>query len=153
MLSHLAKIQPELIKMAKSLDYKHHEDILQETYLKLYDSKKEFKEIDKGYIYLTMRSVFIDGIRKKKEIPIDDFSRYEDLEDDIELFEINKSILNAFEKELINAHYGKVIEDKEKNIIYKTQSYSLLKLSKMTSIPYRTLYTTLKKIKLKLCRE
>jgi RNA polymerase sigma factor (sigma-70 family) len=153
MLEHLAKIQPELIRMAKSLDYKNHEDILQETYLKLYDSKKEFKDIDKGYIYLTMRSVFIDGVRKKKEIPIDDFSKYENLEDENDIFEIDKSKLNAFENALINAHYGKLIEDKEKRIIHKTKSYSLLKLSKKTTIPYRTLYTTLKRIKNKLCKD
>lgn len=153
MLENLAKIQPELIRMAKSLDYKNHEDILQETYLKLYDSKKEFKDIDNSYIYLTMRSIFIDRIRKNKEIPIDDFSKYEQIEGDYEVIEIDKSKLNDLEIEIINSHYGKLIEDKDKRIIGERKSYSLLKLSKMTTIPYRTLYTTLKRIKLKLCKD
>jgi len=153
MLEELAKIHSELLKMAKALDFKNHEDILQETYLKLYDSKKEFKDIDKGYIYLTMRSVFIDRVRKNKEIPTDDFSIFENTEVDFNFMEVNTSILNAFEKELINAHFGKIVEDKEKHIIAKIDGHSLLKLSQMTTISYRTLYTTLKKIKIKLCKD
>jgi len=153
MLEELAKIQPELIKMAKSLDFKNHEDILQETYLKLYDSKKQFKDIDKGYIYLTMRSIFIDGVRKNKEIPIEDFSIFEDVDSECTFLEVDTSKLNAFEKELINAHFGRVVENKEKKIVNKTDAHSLLKLSKMTTISYRTLYTTLNKIKKKLWKD
>lgn len=153
MLEELAKIHPELLKMAKALDFKNHEDILQETYLKLYDSKKEFKDIDKGYIYLTMRSIFIDRVRKNKEIPINDFSIFEHVDSELTLLEVNTSKLNAWEKELINAHFGRIVEDKDRKIIAKIKGHSLLKLSQKTTISYRTLYTTLKKIKIKLCRD
>jgi DNA-directed RNA polymerase specialized sigma24 family protein len=100
MLVELVKIQPELIQMAKSINIKDYKDILQDTYIKLNDSKKQFNEIDKGYIYLTMRSVWIDKVRKNKEIPFNDFSYFECEETEYKEVEIDLSVLNLFEKEL-----------------------------------------------------
>lgn len=154
MLEQLVKIEPVLIQMAKSIDYNTYDEILQETYIKLYDSKKKFEDIDTGYIYFTMRSVFIDSVRKQKNIVlIDDFSHLKEIETDYIEIKINKSNLNLFEKTLIDAHYGKNITTDKNIIIAENKGLSLLKLSEKTNIPYRTLYTTLQKIKIKLCKD
>jgi len=43
-------------------------DIVQDMYLKMYDMNKE---VDEGYIYFVIRSIFIESKRKQKEFTYD----------------------------------------------------------------------------------
>jgi DNA-directed RNA polymerase specialized sigma24 family protein len=155
MLSSLVKIESSLLKMAKAIDFNNHNDLLQDTYIKLHDSGKAFEDIDMGYIYLTMRSIFINRIRKEKDyILVDDFSRYPIYEaEKVKDYNINKSLLNALERIIIDTHYGKLITTKDNIIIKEIEGKSLLRVSRESGVSYRTLYSTLQKIKLKLCKD
>lgn len=65
MIETLALSHDEWVKMAYKIcgnrDYAN--DLVQEMYLKLHDSSKE---ISAGYVYMTIRSIFIDEKRKEK---------------------------------------------------------------------------------------
>lgn len=155
MLNELCKNQKELLQMAKKFDCHNFDEILQDTYIKLYESGKQFHEIDFGYIYLTMRSVFINKYRKQTEILIDDFSRYEianseELKKDI-VADLSK--LKPVEKQLYYAYFGKKIVNDKNEIIEEIKGANLAKISRETGIPYRTIYTRFQRIKLKLCKD
>lgn len=156
MLIDLCKHQKELIQMAKKFDCHSFDDLLQDTYIKLYESGKQFHEIDFGYIYLTMRSVYISKYRNQKnEICIDDFSRYEVTESEETKSDIivNLSKLKPVEKQLYYAYFGKKIVNDKNEIIQEINGANLAKISRETGIPYRTIYTRFKRIKLKLCKD
>jgi DNA-directed RNA polymerase specialized sigma24 family protein len=132
--------------------------VLQETYLKLYESGKQFHEIDFGYVYLTMRSVYIDSKKatsvKNREILIDDFTDWQIIEEEAtEEIEIDKSKLNSFENLLLFSLYGIDIANDKNEIKTKIKGVSMRKLSIETGIPYITIYKAVQKIKEKLCRD
>jgi DNA-directed RNA polymerase specialized sigma24 family protein len=132
--------------------------VLQETYLKLYESGKQFHEIDFGYVYLTMRSVYIDSKKatsvKNREILIDDFTDWQIIEEETaEEIEIDKSKLNSFENLLLFSLYGIDIANDKNEIKTKIKGVSMRKLSIETGIPYITIYKAVQKIKEKLCRD
>ena len=53
------------------------DDLVQEMYLKIYEaSQRRELKINDFYIYQTMKSIFIDQIRKKREFATSDFSRF-----------------------------------------------------------------------------
>lgn len=157
MLNQLSKHHKELKELAKKIAGNDSDDVLQETYLKLYDSGKKFEEIDFGYIYLTMRSVYIDSKKqtsvKNREILIDDFSMFEILDDENEVhnLSIDKSKLNSFENLLLFSLYGIDINNENNKITERIKGVSMRKLSIETGIPYQTIYKTFQKIKQKLC--
>lgn len=154
MLKELSLMHDELLKTAKSVDSSRADDILQDTYLKLYDSGKKFHEIDKGYIYLTMRSVFLDSVKQKtcknRIVLVDDFKYLEQIEDEYSEIEIDLKPLNNFEKLLTFSLYGKDIVDSQNKIIERIEGVSMLKLSNETDIPYVTIRATRERIKKKL---
>lgn len=155
MLNELCKHQKELIQMAKKFDCHSFDDLLQDTYIKLYESGKQFHEIDFGFIYLTMRSVFIDKYRNKpNEILIDDFSVFELEEQDLKKeLSVNLNILKPVEKQLYYAYFGKKIVNDKNEIIREISGANLSKISRETGICYRTIYTRFQRIKLKLCKD
>jgi RNA polymerase sigma factor (sigma-70 family) len=158
MLNELSKNHNFLLEMAKKIDSHNFDDLLQETYLKLHESGKDFKDIDFGYIYRTMRNIYIDSIKqtscKNREILVDDFSWLELQEEEIkEEIRINKSELNSFENLLLFSLYGVDIHNDKNEIMETYKGVSLLKLSKETGIDYTSLYKTLQRIKEKLCKD
>ena len=153
MLKELAKYQNELLSMAKKIDSKDFNDLLQDTYIKLHDIGKQFHEIDFGYIYIVMRSIYINKIRNQKEIPIDDFTKLEQAEDEYSEFKINLNKLSSVEKQLYYSYFGRKIENDKNEIIAEIDGANLSKLSRETGIPYRTIYTRFQRIKLKLCKD
>jgi DNA-directed RNA polymerase specialized sigma24 family protein len=153
MLNELVKYQKELLFMAKKLDHNNFDDLLQDTYLKLHDSGKQFHEIDFAYIYFTMRSILIDRLRKDKEIPIDDFTQFEIYDNEYSEVKINLDKLTNVEKQLYYAYFGRKITNDKNEIISIIDGANLLKLSRETGIPYRTIYTRFQRIKLKLCKD
>lgn len=153
MLKELVKYHNELLSMAKKIDSKDFNDLLQDTYIKLHETGKQFHEIDLGYIYVTMRSIYISKIRNQKEIPIDDFTKLEQAEDEYSEFKINLNKLSSVEKQLYYSYFGRKIENDKNEIIAEIDGANLSKLSRETGIPYRTIYTRFQRIKLKLCKD
>ena len=49
-------------------------DIVQDMYIKLYECKRD---INAGYVYRTLKSIFIDGKRRNREIPTIEFTNQE----------------------------------------------------------------------------
>lgn len=155
MLKELCNYNNELLEMAKKFDCHNFDDLLQDTYIRLYESGKKFHEIDFGFIYITMRSVFIDKIRKQpNEFLLDDFSKIEisEAEDKKEIV-VNLDKLKPVEKQLYYAYFGKKIINDKNEIIAEIEGANLSKLSRETGIPYRTIYTRFQRIKIKLCKD
>ena len=155
MLNELVKYQKDLLNMAKKFDCQNFDDLLQDTYLKLYESGKQFHEVDFGFIYLTMRSVYIDKHRKKpNEFLLDDFSNIEleENETDNDIF-VNLNLLKPVERQLYFAYFGKKITNDRNEIIAEINPANLSRISRETGIPYRTIYTRFQRIKLKLCKD
>lgn len=127
-------------------------DVLQEAYIKLYDTGKKFEEINISYIYFTMKSIFLDTKRKSylnNRVEVTDFTGWHlEYEEDTPHQELINPTLTNFEKLLIQALFGREIVDKNGNL-NKTDSMSMLKLSELTGIPYRTIYTNFQNIKKK----
>lgn len=158
MLNELSKYHNELIQMAKKIDSQNFDDLVQETYIKLYESGKDFKDIDFGYVYRTMRNIYIDSVKqsscKNREVLIDDFSLFEMAEEETTQEKtIDKSNLNSFENLLLFSLYGIDIHNDKNEITETYKGVSLLKLSKETGIDYTSLYKTLQRIKEKLCKD
>jgi DNA-directed RNA polymerase specialized sigma24 family protein len=158
MLNQLSQHHQKLKELAKKIAGNDAEDVLQETYLKLYESGKQFHEIDFGYVYLTMRSVYIDSKKatsvKNREVLIDDFTDWQIIEEEAtEEIEIDKSKLNSFENLLLFSLYGIDIANDKNEIKTKIKGVSMRKLSIETGIPYITIYKAVQKIKEKLCRD
>lgn len=159
MLKELSKHHKELLEMAKKIDSHNFDDLLQDTYLKLHDSGKQFKDIDFGYIYRTMRNIYIDSVKqtscKNREVLINDFSwlnaENEEYKEDNRT--IDKTVLNPYENLILFSLYGIDIHNKKNEITESYKGVSLLKLSKETGIDYTSLYKTLQRIKEKLCKD
>jgi hypothetical protein len=155
MLNELVKHQKELLQMAKKFDSQNFYDLLQDTYLKLYETKKKFHEIDLGYVYLTMRSVFIEKKRKQtNEILVDDFNKFE-IEEETHSNEVivNLNILRPVERQLYYAYFGKKIVNDKNEIIAEINPANLSRISRETGIPYVTIYKRFRAIKRKLCKD
>lgn len=58
-------------------------DIVNDMYLRLHKilSENPNKEITNGYIYLIMRSIYIDGLRKNNEVPLENSHELAEEED------------------------------------------------------------------------
>jgi DNA-directed RNA polymerase specialized sigma24 family protein len=155
MLNELVKHQKELLQMAKKFDSQDFDDLLQDTYIKLYQSGKQFHEIDLGYIYLTMRSVFIEKKRKRtNEFLTDDFKNFEiEEETNVNDITVNLSLLKPVEKQLYYAYFGKKIVNDKNEIIAEINPANLSKISRETGIPYVTIYSRFQRIKNKLCKD
>lgn len=153
MLNELVRYNKELLFMAKKFDCNNADDLLQDTYLKLYETGKQIHEIDFGYIYMVMRSIFIDKKRNQKEIPIDDFTNFEICNEDYQEQKINLDKLSSVEKQLYYSYFGRKITNDKNEIIAEIDGVNLSKLSRETGIPYRTIYYRFNNIKLKICKD
>lgn len=157
MLNELVKHQEQLFKMAVSIckDKDIAEDVLQDTYLKLYESGKRFDEVNTGYIYFTMKSVFLDSVKntstKNRFLPTDNFINVVE-EKQTEINVIYKN-LTYFEKRLIDALFGREITNDKNEIVKVLEGTNKLNLSRKTGIPYKTIYKTFKNLKNKICLE
>jgi hypothetical protein len=119
-------------------DHSKADDLVQEMYLKLYNQKKQ---INSGYIYATLRSIFIDDIRKNKlcldaKIPI----QYED-DIDIQTFE---EIEVKFE--LIDNQINKLLWH-EKTIILESSKIGIRPLARQAKISKEIIVKVRKKLK------
>lgn len=154
MLNDLVKHQNELFKMAVSICKSKEiaEDVLQDTYLKLHESGKKFEEVNTGYIYFTMKSVFLDSVKnssaKNRFLPTDNFLNVVE-ESKIEINVVYKN-LTIFENQLIFALFGREITNDKNEIVRVFKGTNKLDLSRKTGIPYKTIYKTFKNLKNKI---
>lgn len=114
------------------------DDLVQEMYLKLSNAKS----INSSYVYFTLKSIFIDDLRKQKEVPLEDYmivkqpegyttqDRYDllDMMDDLHWFE-REILLITHEMSLRKAeeetgiHYGKLNYHKSKGLTKLKDKY------------------------------
>jgi len=157
MLNELVKHQEQLYKMAVSICKSEEvaQDVLQDTYLKLHDSGKSFDEVNTGYIYFTMKSIFLDSVKssstKNRFLPTEIIKDIP-TETESEIVIVYKN-LTTFEKLLINALFGRDITNDKNEIVKKIEGANKLKLARETGIPYKTIYKTFKNLKNKICLE
>ena len=144
-----------LLKYARSIDQQNAQDLVHSAYIKLVDSGKNINDIEIGYFILTIRSVFLDKYKKEKRqhtILFDDYNiQIEDISDEMKQNKvIDLSILNPFEKLLINSLFGVEIFNQRDGIMEVIEGCNMLQLSKDSKIPYITIRKAISSIKDKL---
>lgn len=158
MLNELVKHQEQLLKMAISICNSKDvaQDVLQDTYLKLHDSGKKFQEVNTGYIYFTMKSIFLDSVKqstqKNRFIPTDTFINLVEEVEPIKKIVFKKKLTN-FDNLLIHALFGREITNDKNEIVKIITGTNKLKLSRETGIPYKTICKTFNALKTKICLE
>jgi RNA polymerase sigma factor (sigma-70 family) len=167
-LEALGKFHKEWVDLAKNLGAKDYaEDIVQEAYIKMTryaNNKKVYNngKFSKAYMYFTIRSVFIDYIRTKKnihKIQIEEFYKDKDFneipEKDMHKFtatdEIKKEeafwrLCKKMDKELDDWYWY----DKSIYELYRDTDLSIRGLSNETKISPVNIFHTLKKGKDKM---
>ena len=156
MLKELAKNHKLYLSWAKTLDRNYAEDLVQDTYIRLYESGKKFEEINGGYVYFTMRSIFLNNLKKNKEILLEDFELMnvpQEIEEEVKKIELDFSVLKPFEKLLIHCVNGYETFNDNDQEVYHVKGSSIAKLSREVNIPYVTLYSSFKNIKDKLRKQ
>lgn len=141
----LAKRHNEWIKLANKIckNPERSKDLVQDMYIRIYNSGKTIDQINECYIYFIMRNQFYNEIKKEKEtILIDDFSNIEIFAEDYD--KQKDEILSILEKERQKLSWY------EKQIIDLTTEFGQRELSRQTEIHIQTIHNTTKKIKNKL---
>lgn len=123
------------------------EDIVQETYIKILGMKDRAKmlyneaDVNHFYMYLTLRSVYIDYCRKNRPVNEDSFVDLEQIDVDMDremaferLYQKVIDKINGFGK------YGSILSQ-----MYFKTDYSLRNLSEMSEIGMYSLYNSIKK--------
>lgn len=109
-LEELSKRNSEWLNMATKIcgNRDQAKDLVQDMYIKLHDKDKDFSP---GYVYLTLKSLFIDQTRVKSAVP-DTVDLEEELSDNIDMDEQNyEAMILAFtglkfhEREILRYSY------------------------------------------------
>lgn len=141
----LAKRHNEWIKLANKIcrNSERSKDLVQDMYIRIYNSGKSIDQINECYIYFIMRNQFYNDIKKEKEtILIDDFTNVEIIAEEYD--KQKDEILSILEKERQKLSWY------EKQIIDLTTEYGQRQLARDTGIHIQTIHNTTKKIKSKL---
>lgn len=148
MLNELVKRNDEWLKLAfkicKNADYS--KDLVQDMYLKIYNSGKELDQINECYIYFIMRNQFLNEIEKEKKFADIDIDILNEVFED---YDYNNDIKQSVSIEILNNEYKKLTWY-EKQIIDLTSEFGQRGLSRETGIHIQTIHNTTKKIKKKL---
>ena len=135
MLEQLAKNHDEWIRIAKGIckDNETAKDLVQDMYITMYDTGKEYEEINKWYVYRVIFSSFLNSIKKKKLKVVYVKNYYE--------------FLSLEESDLTHLERLQCIDDAlneigliDKRYLIETHSRSLRKNSKYLNIPVMTLH-------------
>lgn len=154
-MNQLSKHHEEILKAAVKItgNLDTAQDVVQDLYLKLYDSGKKFEEINSGYIYFTLKSIYNDSVKQsstKNRIVIkNDFKDITDTIEEITTFELLE--LTTWEKNVIDAICGRLITNDNNEIVKHIKGVSISELSRKTGINYSILYRTVKNLKNKIC--
>jgi len=149
MLEELYKHHDQLIAYAKIFDNSYCEDIVSETYIKLHEYSSYDKcftngKLNKGYIFVTIRSVYINLFCNKfqtQEIYDIEFND-NDMEKEIEWHEFRTKIENE-----VNSWE---MYDKKLFTIYRDNNISIRKLAAATGISSESIFRSIKSQKEKL---
>lgn len=152
-LKHPAKYHSEWVKIVRSWgEFDYCEDIVQETYLKLLKYSSEEKivkdgEVNKGYVWFTLRSVFLSYIKQKGKI---------------DKIRIGKGFEVELDEDFDNRYYSKVTEIIDKEVegwhwydkmlfdLYSKSNKSMRDIAHETNISLKSIFDTLKTCKNRL---
>jgi DNA-directed RNA polymerase specialized sigma24 family protein len=157
MLEQLATKHNEILKVAYKItgDLDIAKDVVQDAYIKLYDSGKKFEEINDSYIYFTLKSIYNDSVKqssiKNRYILTNDFDNVIDDQTDLIKYEIKD--LTRWEKLVVDAVCGRIITNRYNIIVKEIDGISMTNLSKKTGINYSIIYRTIKNLKSKVCQK
>lgn len=144
MLEKLSKFHNEWLRIATSICKSEDKakDLVQDMYIKMSKSKRTFEEINnkpgklRWYIYRVINSVFIDELRKKKNvISIEELHSLEDLKEDNDTLEFRKMINKALRE----------LDVYDVTVLLETHERSLRKSEKHLNINFMTLHNHKKK--------
>ena len=157
MLEQLATKNKELLRVAYNItgNIDSAKDIVQDAYIKLYESGKRFEDINDGYIYFTLKSIYNDSVKqstlKNRFILTNDFDNV--IEDKTDLIEYEITGLTTWERLVVDAICGRNITNENNEIVKHIQGTSITELSKKTGINYSIIYRTIKNLKSKVCQK
>lgn len=150
----VSKHHKEYVKTIQSFgEYFYAEDLVQEMYIRLLTKNKEPQVIINGqvnryYIFLTLRSLFVDFYRQKSKVIKVDISEILTLQqiDEIEEHEAFGKLVDKVNQETKQWHlYDKLLFD-----LYKNTDKSMRDISNETTISLRSVFKTLKSCKIRL---
>ena len=150
-IEQVSKHHKEYVKTIESFgEYFYAEDLVQEMYIRLLVKNKESQVIINGqvnryYIFLTLRSLFIDFYRQKSKVIKVDISEVLSIQqiDELEENEAFNNLMKKIDKETFTWHYyDKLLFD-----LYKNTDKSMRAISKETNISLRSIFCTLKHCK------
>lgn len=150
-IEQVSKHHKEYVKTIESFgEYFYAEDLVQEMYIRLLIKNKESQVIINGqvnryYIFLTLRSLFIDFYRQKSKVIKVDISEVLSIQqiDELEEHEAFNNLMKKVNKETLTWHYyDKLLFD-----LYKNTDKSMRAISKETNISLRSIFCTLKHCK------
>ena len=138
-------------------DEEHSEDIVQETFIRLYEKKHYYKEIAKfsTWIYTIARNLANTELRKKSRTKIMYLSQMSNYKKDYDLKssdpELNKNIENEFLMKEIHAAIDKLPENYKSVIILRDiQGLDYEQISNIIGIPLGTVKSRINRARLQL---
>lgn len=153
-INKVTKHHKEYINTIKSFGEDFYaEDLVQEMYIRFITKNKEQQVMNKGevnryYVWLTLRSLFIDFHRQKSRVIKVDVSEVLNLQqiDEIEEHEAFGSLMTQVSKEMNNwHHYDRLLFQ-----LYKDTNMSMREIAQGTNISLRSIFCTLKHCKERL---
>lgn len=148
MLEQLAQRHNEWLKLAFKIckNKEYSKDLVQDMYLKIYNSGKQIEDINECYIYFIMRNQFLNEIKDEKRFVDFDVAILNEIDED---YNFIADIKEQITIETLKKEFNKLTWY-EKQMIDLTQEFGQRGLSRETGIHIQTIHNTTKKIKLKL---
>lgn len=148
MLGQLAQRHNEWLKLAFKIckNKEYSKDLVQDMYLKIYNSGKQIEDINECYIYFIMRNQFLNEIKDEKRFVDFDVAILNEIDED---YNFIADIKEQVTIETLQKEFNKLTWY-EKQMIDLTQEFGQRGLSRETGIHIQTIHNTTKKIKLKL---
>ena len=160
MLDKIAKHQDLWIKMLINLgcDYDTAQDITQDMYIKIHDKVKDPKrimygdEVNRYYVFITLRNLYFDYLKKRKRsifVPLmenEDVEEVDSVDDEDNAFKVLMQKIDDVKSELED--YDKILFD-----LYFMKGFSLRKISKGSNIGLSSIHGSVLKIKQVLRKE
>ena len=138
-------------------DEEHSEDIVQETFIRLYEKKHYYKEIAKfsTWIYTIARNLANTELRKKSRTKIMYLSQMSNYKKDYDLKssdpELNKNIENEFLMKEIHAAIDKLQENYKTVIVLRDiQGLDYEQISNIIGVPLGTVKSRINRARLQL---
>jgi DNA-directed RNA polymerase specialized sigma24 family protein len=148
MLGQLAQRHNEWLKLAFKIckNKEYSKDLVQDMYLKIYNSGKQIEDINECYIYFIMRNQFLNEIKDEKRFVDFDVAILNEIDEE---YNFIADIKEQVTIETLQKEFNKLTWY-EKQMIDLTQEFGQRGLSRETGIHIQTIHNTTKKIKLKL---